>query len=70
MNARDRRGAVAFIYLASLMLVAIAGGSLAIGMFASPGGNAVLIALVASVGGLLLLGLGALRSSGRRPSGG
>ena len=44
--------------------------ALCVGLMSDHGIGAVLVALVASLGGLLLLGLGIVRRSGRPPSAG
>lgn len=68
MSAAARRRAVASVYAAAFALVVVAAISLGFGMLSDRGTQLILVALVASLGGLLLLGLGVVRSSGARPS--
>jgi hypothetical protein len=67
----DRRAAVALLYGTALSLIMLAAVALAVGLF-SPGDHArsALVALVASGGGLFLLGVGVVRSSRAARSGG
>lgn len=68
MSPAPGRRAVAPVYGAAFALVVVAAISLGFGMLSGRGSRLVLVALVASLGGLLLLGLGVVRSSGARPS--
>lgn len=71
MISGDRRAAVALIDAASIALILIAAVVLAVGLVVGEGSvRLVLIALVSSLGGLLLLWLGVLRRSGPPSSGG
>jgi hypothetical protein len=59
---------VAPVYVAAFALVSAAAVSLGFGMLSGRGSRLIIVALVSSLGGLLLLGLGVVRSSGARPS--
>lgn len=68
MSPDERRRAVAPVYGAAFALVAIAAIALGFGLLSGRGSRLIVVALVSSFGGLLLLGLGVVRSSGARPS--
>ena len=71
MTRGDRPAAVALLYASALALILAAAVALGVGLLLSEQGTGpVLVALVACVGGLLLLGLGVVRRSGRPPSAG
>ena len=66
----DRRGAVALLYASAFAMILAAAVALGVGLLSERGTGPALVALVASLGGLLLLGLGVVRRSGRPPSAG
>lgn len=68
MTEGDRRAAVALLYASSFAMILAAAAALGVGLLSEHGTGPVLVALVASLGGLLLLGLGVVRRSGRPPS--
>ena len=68
MTEGDRRAAVALLYASSFTMILAAAVALGVGLLSEHGAAPVLVALVASLGGLLLLCLGVVRRSGRPPS--
>lgn len=68
MTQGDRRTAVVLLYASSFAMILAAAVALGVGLLSEHGTGPVLVALVASLGGLLLLGLGVVRRSGRPPS--
>ncbi len=70
MSAGDRRPVVALIDAAAFALILLAALALGLWLVVGNGSKLVLVALVASLGGWLFLGLGTLRRSARPPSSG
>jgi hypothetical protein len=70
VTSGDRAAAVVLLYASSFALILGAAVALGVGLLSEHGTGPVLMALVASLGGLLLLGLGVLRRSSRPPSAG
>ncbi len=70
MTAGDRPAAVALLYASAFAMILAAALALGVGLLSERGTGPVLVALVASLGGLLLLALGIVRRSGRPPSSG
>ena len=70
MTAGDRPVAVALLYSTAFALILAAAVALGVGLLSEHETGPVLVALVASLGGLLLLGIGVVRRSGRPPSAG
>jgi CHASE2 domain-containing sensor protein len=68
MSKGDRRTAVALVDLAAFTLILLAALTLGLGLVSPDGSRLALVALVASIGGLLFLGLGVIRRSGTPPS--
>jgi hypothetical protein len=64
------RRAVAPLYVAAFALILAAALALGIGVVSDGGLGPALVAVVASAGGLLLLGLGVIRRSGSPPAAG
>ena len=69
MNDSGRR-AVAPVYAAAVALILTAALALGAGLVLDGGLGPALVAVVASAGGLLLLGLGVIRRSGSPPAAG
>jgi hypothetical protein len=70
VTSGDRPAAVALLYASAFALILAAAAALGVGLLSEHGSAPVLVGLVASLGGLLLLGLGVVRRSGRPPSAG
>ena len=70
MSDGDRRTAVATLFVAAFALILAGVVTLGIGLLSDDGPGPALVALVASLGGLLLLGLGVIRRSGSRSAAG
>lgn len=70
MTGGGRPPAVALLYASAFAMILAAAAALAVGLLSEHGTGPVLVALLASLGGLLLLGLGVIRRSGRPPSAG
>jgi len=68
MSKGDRPTAVAPVDLAAFALVLLAALTLGLGLLSPDGSRLTLVALVASIGGLLFLGLGVVRRSRTPPS--
>lgn len=66
----DRRQAVALVDAAALAFILLAALSLGAGLVSKNGSNLAIVALVASLGGWLFLGLGVVRRSESPPSSG
>ena len=70
MSVGDRRSGVALLSIAAFALIVVAAVALGVGLLSSDGLRLPAVALVASCGGLLLLWIGVVRSSGSPPSAG
>ena len=68
MTSGDRPAAI--LYASSFALTLAAAVALGVGLLSEHGTGSVWVALVASLGGLLLLALGVVRRSDHRPSAG
>jgi hypothetical protein len=67
MSKGHRRG-VALVDAAAFALILLAALTLGVGLVSQTGSRWAIIALVASLGGLLFLGLGVVRRAGVSPS--
>ena len=70
MSEGDRRKAVAPVDAAAFALILLAAVTLGLALVSQNGSRLGIVALVASLGGLLFLGLGVLRRAGTPPSAG
>ena len=70
MSEGDRRKAVALVDAAAFALILLAAITLGLALVSQNGSRLGIVALVASLGGLLFLGLGVLRRAGTPPSAG
>ena len=70
MSEGDRRKAVALVDGAAFALVLMSAVTLGLGLVSSNGSRWAIVAFVASVGGLLLLGLSVVRRARTPPSAG
>ena len=68
MSKGDRRSAIALVDTAAFALILLAALTLGVGLVSQAGSRWAIIALVASLGGLLFLGLGVVRPAGVPPS--
>ena len=68
MRKGDRRSAVALVDAAAFVLILVSALSLGLGLVAENRSKLALVAFVASLGGLLFLGLGVLRRAATPPS--
>lgn len=70
MKEGDRRKAVALVDVAACVLIVLAALTLGLALVSGNGSRLSVVALVGSLGGLLLLGLGVIRRAGTPPSAG
>jgi membrane protein implicated in regulation of membrane protease activity len=68
VNSGDRHPGVALLFVTAFVLIVVAAAALGAGVLSDGGTRLPVVAFVASVGGLLLLWLGVVRSSGSPPA--
>jgi membrane protein implicated in regulation of membrane protease activity len=68
VNSGDRHPRVALLFVTAFVLIVVAAAALGAGVLSDGGTRLSVVAFVASVGGLLLLWLGVVRSSGSPPA--
>ena len=68
MTEGDRHASVALLFVTAFVLIVVAAIALGIGLLSDDGVGLPVVALVASLGGLLLLSLGVVRRPGSPPS--
>jgi membrane protein implicated in regulation of membrane protease activity len=68
VSSGDRHPGVALLFVTAFVLIVVAAAALGAGVLSDGGTRLAVVAFVASVGGLLLLWLGVVRSSGSPPA--